>query len=304
MGCWDIYCILCGNTCHEMFEDKNKILEAIKLYENNKKNNWFKKSFKPIYDAYNKNPNQYLEKINILSKSTNWLKDCTFLTATNKIIHNVEEVNCNIMFVDDNNNNYIHSPFKFEALDNYGLFVHTDCWKFIQKKYKIDLCYSHLPIIDKNLFRSFIKYPLGKYLEQDFNFKLLVADNKEDMAISPFKSSSTAKNISNVFTKLKIRISGERKGPLISASFYKNGEYKVGSNGNIWVINNKKWTELKDTIKKSIKVKLDNKTTKFLLNTPHCGDKNNKPIFILNYKFNKNIVEIDFILTSKVNINL
>ena len=48
---------------------------------------------------------------------------------------------------------------------------------------------------------------------------------------------------------------------------------------------------------------VDNKTRKFLLNTPHCGDKNNKPIFILNYKFNKNIVEIDLILTN-VNINL
>jgi len=262
MGCWDVFCFLCGNRSYECDANIN----------------------------------------NSLNKQTEWLKQCTFLTATNKIIHNCKEINCNIIFADDKGNEYSHETYKPFALENYGLFVHTHCWKFIQKKYKIDLCYSHLPISDTNhrynVFGSFIKYPLEKYWKQDFNFKALIEDKKEQMAYSPFKSALTAKNISNVFTKLKIRTKGERKGPLISASFYKNGEYKMGSNGNLWIVNNNKWMEIKETIKYKVKINLDKKNKKYLLNIKHCGDKSKIPIFILNYKFNKEIADIEFLTTN------
>jgi hypothetical protein len=261
MGCWDIFCFLCGNRSRECDDNSNNF-----------------------------------------NKQTEWLNECTFLTATNKIIHNCKEIECNIIFADNTGNEYYHATYKPFPLENYGLFVHTHCWKFIQKKYKIDLCYSHLPISNTNhrynVFGSFIKYPLEKYWKQDFNFKALIEDKKEEMAYSPFKSLSTAKNISNVFTKLKIRTKGERKGPLISASFYKNGEYKMGSNGNIWIINNKKWMEIKETIKYKVKINLDKKTQKYLLNINHCGDKSKIPIFILNYKVNKKMADIDFLTTN------
>ena len=48
MGCWDIFCFLCGNRSYECDDNIN----------------------------------------NSLNKQTEWLKQCTFLTATNKIIHN------------------------------------------------------------------------------------------------------------------------------------------------------------------------------------------------------------------------
>ena len=73
MGCWDIFCFLCGNPCHKSFENKDAILESIQFYETYKKNDRFKKSLKPIYDAYIKNPENYLQKIHILNKSTKWL---------------------------------------------------------------------------------------------------------------------------------------------------------------------------------------------------------------------------------------
>jgi hypothetical protein len=38
IGCWDIFCIICGNTCHSMCKETDKFfLENIESYDLHKK---------------------------------------------------------------------------------------------------------------------------------------------------------------------------------------------------------------------------------------------------------------------------
>lgn len=289
MGCWDIYCFLCGNTCHQS-ESAEVLLDNIKWYEENmkKKSNCFIKTFEPIYKTYIKNPKLFLQKNNDLIKNTKWLKDCTFLAADNTINHGCKETSCNIHFTDRKGNHYEHSSnynvnsSKDSKFLKYGVFVHTDCWKFIKKEYNMKLSYEHLPIVDykvtDNKIFKFISYgPMENYWDQQFNFIKMISDGNEELSSSPLKSDLVAKNIKKVFSKLKIRNDDNRKGPTVSATFYKNNIYKVGANGNIWTIKGNKWTEIKDTIKYKL---TGNKLKKIILS----ADINTEPYFINKIK--------------------
>ena len=261
MGCWDIFCFLCGNTCHSTLNGIDEyLIENIEYYESNNKKF---KMFKPIYE-------------------------------NNKIVHGCKEVTCNNTFKDKNGNSYSHSTgYEYDDI-MYGVFIHTDCWKFIKNEYNIKLTYSHLPIIENNILSPkifpFINYGIiEKYWQQDFDFIRTIAESNEELCNSPLKSNLIAKNIKKIISKLKIKSDTERKGPIVSATFYKNGLYKVGINGNIWVTKNNKWNEIKDTIKlKTNKIK----------NIVYSADVNDKPIFVLKNNSNKKINEYD-ILTVK-----
>lgn len=294
MGCWDIFCFLCGNTCHGPFDDiKESFLESVKYYKSkNIKGN-------PIYEKYNKNPKLFLDKLNNIKKNTKWLNKCTFLIANNKIVHGCKEVSCNVTFVDKNRNTYEHGVGYDTCYSSkmYGVFVHTDCWKFVKNEYNMELNYSYLPIIKNMSYTKifdFINYGfIEKYWDQDFDFVGIIADSNEELCNSPLKSNLVAKNIKKVISKLKIRNDPGRKGPPVSATFYNNGLYKVGLNGNIWIIKNNKWMEIKDTIKYKT-TKNDKKLKKIV----YVGDVNDNPTFLLNHNLNKKINEFE-ILTKK-----
>lgn len=288
MGCWDVFCFLCGNTCHSAGKYIEKeFLENIEYYESKKKKGpWFKTYFKSIYEKYNKNPNLFLSKLSNINKNTEWLNKCTFLCANNKIIHECTEVSCNIEFQDKKGNYYTHIVNDNDPSGMYGVFLHTDCWQHVKKVYNIELCYSLLPIIEKNPIYSkifkFIEYGLiEKYWQQDFDFVDIIADSNDELCNSPLKSNLVAKNIKKVISQLKIKSKVERKGPTVSAIFYKDNLYKIGNNGNIWYVKNNKWYEIKNTIKKKIK---NNKLLKYFV---YSGDINDKPIFVLNISNNE-----------------
>jgi hypothetical protein len=58
MGCWDIYCFVCGNPCHGMFDDSIEYLQDnIKEHENAKRSNKKLRQTQKQFDAYKKNPN-------------------------------------------------------------------------------------------------------------------------------------------------------------------------------------------------------------------------------------------------------
>lgn len=283
MGCWDIFCFLCGNTAHTPIYTNDSILENIDDYEKNKGNKHFKAYYKPIYSIYKKNPEKFMKKIDEFKKNKKWLSKCTFLCANNKIVHGCKEISCNIQFRDKNNNQYTNSTYYNDNYYSlYGVFVHTDCWKFINKEYKIKLNYSHLPI---NVFNStspkifdFINYGvIEKYWKQDFDFIQMIIENNDKLCDSPLKSTIVAKNIKKIFTKLKIRTENTRISPSVSATFYNSGIYKIGNNTNIWTIKSGKWVELKNTIKQTV-----SKIKKVV----YIGDVNTKPIFVLDEQKN------------------
>ncbi len=289
MGCWDIFCFLCGNTCHPISKDiELELKDLIEFYEKvfkNKKYKWFIEHFGPVYSSYKADPVKFISKLKKLKAQTKWLDKCTFLCADNKIIHGCKEVNCNIGFIDKTGNYYNHETVNSDHMINYGVFVHSDCWKYVLKTFKVKLNYSYLPIlnverVDSKLFK-FIKYgSIEKYWEQDFNFLLTIANKEEELCSSPFVTSRVASNIKKVWSKLKIRTDKSRKSPGVSASFYKPGYYKVGLNGNIWTIKSGKWVELADTEFKTITYDVN----KIPGNLVGIADVNTKPIFVKSVK--------------------
>ena len=69
-----------------------------------------------------------------LVKDTKWMDKCSMLTLDDKIINNVKEISCNTQFVDKYNNFYEHLSFAYDNSSPCGVFIHTDCLKYINKK--------------------------------------------------------------------------------------------------------------------------------------------------------------------------
>jgi hypothetical protein len=259
--CFDIFCFLCGNPCHGTISLKEIYLESIKYYEEKKDSKSKKRKFiydelKIIYDYHLKHPD-FVKNIKNYDKITKWMNNITFLTLDNKIIHKCIIENCTIQFEDSKDNKYIHTD-KQNLYNNYGIFIHTDCWNYVKSEYKISLNFSYLPIIspifesyykNKPLFNN-IKYIPSKYWIQDYNFILAIIENPE-LLFSPKNTKSlTRKQIKKVISSMKIRLDKNRKSPISSASFYKEGTYKIGLDNNIWYIKNGKWNKIDKEVKK------------------------------------------------------
>ena len=175
MGCWDIYCLLCGNPCHSLIYNDNNYL------------NLNEKEFR------------------LFKNFTDWLYRCTILTVNNEIIHNCREVSCNIDFVAPNKNKYIAS-LDYKSDKNKGIFIHDDCWKFIKNKYGVELKFSDLAKTKETLYKplSYIKYgEIENYWDQDFNFASIIKDKKLWMCLSPLTSSKNAKRVKHIIKQMK-----------------------------------------------------------------------------------------------------
>lgn len=300
MGCWDIYCFLCGCTTHSLKFDHEIFLENLELYKSNKGHKSFKTYFKPIYEFYQSDIKGFIKKTNLMNKNTKWLNNCTFLCADNKIIHGCKEINCNITFQDKNNNVYKNlTYYEDNFAEQYGVFIHTDCWKFIKKEYGINLNYSYLPIDihdeTKSKIFSFVNYGvIEKYWKQYFNFIQMIVDNNEELLISPLKSILVSNGIKKIFSKLKIRTDTNRKSPIVSATFYKPNTFRVGLDKNIWQVKVNKWIKCADTVK----IKFSSPKSNVIKKTVLVGDYNLEPIFIINFTQNKKMFEYE-ILTTK-----
>ena len=326
MGCWDIFCSLCGNPCHGMFkESSDTFLEYIHEYEKIKDSKR-KAELKILCNYYVKNPN-FIKKIKEYEKTTKWMNKCTFLTVQNKVIHNCKEISCNIYFGaylakqdpqgkagaylakqdpqgkagDKNKNYYTHIEKDGLLNENSGIFVHTDCWKYVKTKFNISLNYSYLPIIEpsvlKNKIFSFIKYFCEKYWDQSYNFYLALLENS-NLLLSPKNTSSIArKQIQKVITGLKIRDDKTRKSPINSASFYKSNTYKIGQDKNIWFIKGGKWIQLKEETNK-INIVLNKKNNKLAKKLVFIGETNNIPAFITNIQSSNKEIKLEILSTN------
>jgi len=108
MGCFDVYCFICGNSVN--------------------------------YTAYSDN--------SVEPKEIKWIRSCTMLLRDNTVVHGLEEISCGNEFHKsgydaEHLHYYIRTPNSLE--NNAGIFIHTDCWKFIKINYKIELTLSNLP---------------------------------------------------------------------------------------------------------------------------------------------------------------
>ena len=137
----------------------------------------------------------------------------------------------------------------------------------LKKEKNIKLRYSDFPIVDKLydtknyiLFNFNVNYkPISNYWGQDFNVHKYINDGYS--LESPLKNNKVlSKFIINIFNKLNIK--SDRVGPRVSATLYKNNDLLIGTDNNIWTINNKKWVKEKNmktyTFSSDIKVTSNN----------------------------------------------
>ena len=289
MGCWDVFCFICGNPCHSMIVDYQYLNEEIKSS--------YSKYSKDLIKKLQTRKN-IVEELKELSKEVKWMDKCSMLLENDKVIHGVKEINGNVTFC-KNSKCYEHISL---SLDNYdkipnGFFIHTDCWKYIKKNYNISLKFSNLPPYSLTYSKIFkIDYgDIEKYWEQDFNFPEVVFDKKKYLCSSPLNNDKNISQIKKNISKLKLKNEPERKGPMISATFYKEGDIKIGNNKRFWVIKGNKWVEINEKpIKMKIKVdlnELDKKQQKFVESIPYIGQFNKEPIFLVAVKTTKSNVK-------------
>jgi hypothetical protein len=270
MGCNDIFCPICGlpteftNLIIMLMSNENELLEY--LQQNN---------YKKI---------QYSDLPNFHKKSK-WLNKYSFLTTTNNIIKNCNPYDtCLNEFICKNKTYNVSLTKLKNSYNNFGYFIHNDCYNYVKKYHKIDLRLGdfYLNINSYNsITKHYIKCDVSKYWAQEFDVLAMINDNNFWMAESPLKNKKNAKRIDNIIRQLKIK-SG-RIGPTISASFYKNGTIKIGNDGYFWEIKNGKWIKISN---KPIEEVVDF-NDKLFLKIPTVAFTNTKPIFIKDFDNNK-----------------
>jgi len=254
MGYYEEFCFICGNQLSGSDTDF-------------------------LHSLFNKT-NIDNKLLNNLSKKIKWMKKTKLLLANNKI---------KSLGYDE-----IYDLYNNESLSNYGIFIHSDCYKFIKITYGLNLQYKHIAPIKINKIPSGIP-PINidygeikKYWWQDFQYQNICNDNNTYMLDSPLVESNKQNitRIKKIVSQLKLK-KELRPSPSISASFYKQNDIKIGNNNKFWIINHGKWIEIKDKIIKKNYIIEINKSYKIKI--PKIGEHNIISLFLYNYeKYGKN----------------
>jgi hypothetical protein len=227
MGCFDIFCILCGNPYRQAFEEEEE------------------DEFKAI--NYKK-----------VREDTKWMNDCTMLLASGEVVKNVSEDSCNGDFIDNNKKTYfaiydgsIRDKFWLKHGIDRGLFIHTDCYEYLSNKIGKELRFDMFNIsINKNngsILQQLYNIEYGdieNYWDQNFNFVEITLDKKYYYLSSPLDNNK--KNIirlNKIISQFNIKKT-KRIGPEISASISELNIYRIGNDNNIWQNIKHKWTKI------------------------------------------------------------
>lgn len=228
MGCWDIFCPICGLPLGY------NILDSIK--QNG-------------YDSYIKS-----------IKYNTWSNKCTILLLNETAKHGFIEIDCNITFSNKkdkitviNNLNNIHNDS-----DKLGVAVHTDCWKYASRILSHKLVLNDFDmkkvVKDHHYMFSYLKNKeLSKYYGQDFDLESFCSTpNNLYLLYSPLNKSKLA-DLNRSRIKANILILDKHKpksrpSPIQSATIFKVGTQLKGGDGRIYIVkaNNKtkRWVPL------------------------------------------------------------
>ena len=285
MGCWDIFCCICGNSYRQL--DNYDYEEFNKLTSN--------------------------KEYNELIKKSKWLLNCTMLLQNNKVIHGCKEIGCNIEFQGKNGIQYTAVDYDniipyIGNNSNIGIFIHTNCWKYVKIKYKVELKYSDIPLtlINKR-FKPSIKYgDITKYQSQDMQYYKMFQDNNIYMISDPLKNDKmNSIRLKKIISQFKLKTI-KRPSPSMSATFHKTNDIRLGNNEKFWIIKNNKWFEIKEPIVLKTII-IDYKKTKMNIikeinSIPQIGEKNTKLLFVNNFISNNKTTKIQLI-GCEININ-
>ena len=249
MGCWDVYCPICGLTLQGL-PLKQFIEEQAEICKEVYKKGKMVKINKNKKDIILKKDNIF-HKEKLVSK-TKWLEKCTILLPNTKPKHNFEEVYCNIGF--KKNKELYNISLINNEYDNIGIVLHTDCWKYVKESKKYELTFD-----DFNLkkikgddywnhykFKYFNYKEVEKYHEQYFDIDILYKRPQDFYLLySPMKntieSKKNKKRIDKNIIKLFKNKPKQRPSPVQSATIFEKGTIMKGSDGyNYKVTTNKK----------------------------------------------------------------
>lgn len=256
MGCWDVFCPLCGLTLQGLWSMKDFIEENAKSYEEIYKKGKMIKVNKNKKDIILKKDNLF-HKEKLVSK-TKWLKKCTILLPNTKPKHNFEEINCNIGFM--KNDEIYEIDLRNDDDKIIGIVLHTDCWKYVKKSKKYELTFDDFDLKKKDKLWDYYKLKyfnykeVKKYQEQYFDIEKLYKRPQDFYLLySPMKntiqSKKNKKRIDKNIIKLFKNKPKKRPSPVQSATIFKKGTIMKGSDGNnykVKVIKNniKKWAKI------------------------------------------------------------
>ncbi len=288
MGCWDAPCIICGAP---------------------------PTSGKTMYLAEEGMPPKY-------HKITKWLENCTMLLPDGQILHNYEEIACNISFVPKSGDRSHNIEGKGYVNDinlltgkllPFGMWLHDDCWKYIKNYLGLDLSYNEIPehrwIQSQDGEIEGINYgQIKKYQSQDFKFYEMFQNKDQWLTTSPLDSTSrptlqglgsskdATKNRTRInkilsqlkLTKSEVKKREKRPSPPISATLVKANAFCMGNDGKVWKKVGGKWTKPKDFMRLEVELDYKNVTTRnapnknIILREQTSYEKN--PVFILKYE--------------------
>lgn len=227
MGCYDVYCILCGNFAGKYV------------------------GF--LYDIYydDEIPPNATELNREFYKLSNWMREVSLLLVNGDVIHKCKEIVCSVVF-ESNGDTYlgvIYDNIKYfdKKLEfrNQGLPIHTDCWQYLCNKYKRKITLQDLP--PTVALTNKINYgKISDYWMQDTNYKDMMKENKY-MICKPTTNKKNDSRINKIISQFKIK-NAERKSPSVSATFYKENVVKKGNDENFWQIKKGRWVKINDTI--------------------------------------------------------
>jgi len=168
-----------------------------------------------------------------------WLKDCYSLLSNNTIHKKAIVEDCDEHF-DETEYKYFSHKYRF----NQVLEVHKLCYNIIKDEAKIKLKYSDFINSSgkKSIYLlNYVNYGLiEKYTTQEFiwNMQKLATNKKlRDLLLNPLKNKENKTRLLKLFKQFKVK--SDRKGPSISATFFKNNTYLIGNDNNLWKIKHK-----------------------------------------------------------------
>lgn len=179
MGCWDIFCCVCGNTYHTpnvLFnEDDN---ESFGITE---------------------------DDCNAMDNVSTHLNKCSVILKNGDVIHGCYNNNGNDFSKGDDSYECIFDGFKqFGDDDKVGVFVHTDCYNFVKKDYGVELKFSHFPIIDNNMPN--VNYgKIADYWQQDMDYFQMLKDNNMYMTANPMTDTDKTKKHKTEMARLLLK---------------------------------------------------------------------------------------------------
>jgi hypothetical protein len=228
----DVYCILCGCPAYStIITAKNNMDENI---------------------------------INKIEDDTDWLRNCTILLPNNKLMHNMTNKYCSVFT--DNKNNIIECSQTTELINvkngtiDFGIFIHTDCWKYVNSKIHSKLLYnnipSHLMNKNKNYIDKINYYKIDNYWKESFDFYRCYIENNSWMCISPLSKTlegkKNAMRLNKIMIQLKISPSeynkrSKRPSPYVSASSLPKDVISIGNDKKLWITTDK-WVKVNDVV--------------------------------------------------------